>query len=293
MRPRLLVLALLFVLSSCVFILSSCDCATRPRASTTSPRTSAPAATSPEAPSPSTAAVTLPEPIEVRFSTLDGVPIHGVLYPGLDPRADAVVLVHTLGADHREWSPWIDAFREPPGSLAVLAIDLRGHGASTAAEDGSPLDHASFDTATWERTSKDVDAAVAFLRSAAAPVQPRRIALVGASIGATAVVRAAAEDPSIDVIVLLSPGRAYRGVDSILVATPMRSRHLLALAARSELDSTETAEALARITDGRAEIVEGEGHGVGLLALNPALAGEVVDFVRRGLERDPPSAEPR
>jgi len=105
-------------------------------------------------------------------------------------------------------------------SLTVLAFDLRGHGESNRSE-GGEVSYGGFDTEAWAATSHDVEAAVAYLRSPVAPVQPARIALVGSSIGSTAVVRAAALDPSLDVLVLLSPGRAYRGVDGILPAVPM------------------------------------------------------------------------
>lgn len=267
--------------------LAACDCSQAP-----SPQTRATGATTAttattEGPGEADTAGALPAAEDVSFYTLDGVQVHGRLFPSRTRDANAVVLVHAFGSDRSEWREWVDAFQAPPASLTVLTIDLRGHGESLRNEAGEPLDTTTFDSGAWARASGDVAAAVAWLRGPASPVAPPHVALVGASFGATAVVRAAVELPDADVLVLLSPGRAYRGVDSILVATEMGPRHLLAVAARDELDATETAEALARITHGRADLRDGEGHGTALLRLHPDLAGEIVDFVRNGLDTPP------
>ncbi|MFN7699879.1 MAG: alpha/beta hydrolase [Deltaproteobacteria bacterium] len=226
----------------------------------------------------------LPEPVEVEIPTPDGLRLQGTLYPAPEPDAAAVVLVHQLGSSRGEWTPLIEALRTTP-ALTVLAFDLRGHGASTLGRDGAQLEHRDFDTLGWAETQRDVSSAVAFLRDEDAPVHPRRVALVGSSIGATAVVRAASEDPGLDVLVALSPGRAYQGVDSILVAVSLGPRALLAIAAREEADSVQTAQALARITGGRAVVVDGRAHGVALLLEHPALAGQLVGFLRESLAR--------
>ena len=280
-RPALLVVSTL-ALASIV------ACERRPPSLATSPAHE-PTAAQPPAPDerPSEAApVALAEPREVAFETLDHVTIAATFYPGASPEAPAVVLVHQLGSSRAEWAAVIDALREGP-ALAVLAIDMRGHGASTQ-RGGAAISYGDFDADAWARTSDDVSAAVQWLRSPeTSGVRPSRIALVGASIGATAVVRAAAEDRSLDVIATLSPGRAYRGVDSILVAVHMGPRAFLGVASREETDCAETAEALARITGGRTEIVDGRAHGVAMLGEHTDLTGHVVSFLRESLAAPP------
>ncbi|MBX7194030.1 MAG: alpha/beta fold hydrolase [Sandaracinaceae bacterium] len=240
--------------------------------------------------------VPLPDPVEVELAASQGVVLHGSLYPASDPGAPAVILVHQLGSSRAEWATVIDALRESP-TLTVLAIDLRGHGQSVRGAHGEDVSYGAFATDDWAHTSDDVRAFVAYLRSEGAPVHPSRIAVVGSSIGATAVVRAAVEDPSLDVIATLSPGRAYRGVDSILVALPIGPRAFFALASREELDSVETAEALARLTGGRVEIVDGHGHGVQILAESPDTLTTLATFLRESLAAPPaatrqPTADP-
>jgi pimeloyl-ACP methyl ester carboxylesterase len=266
------------------FLLSTSACERR-EATTNAPPRPAPAAPSERESEPvARATLALPDPVEVQFAAQGRVVVHGTLYPATEPRAAAVVLVHQLGSTRAEWAPLLEALREEP-AFTVLAIDLRGHGESNVDADGHALTFGDFDTAAWTDTQHDVTAAVDYLRSTEAPVHPRRIALVGASIGATAVVRAAAEDRSLDVIATLSPGRAYRGVDSILVAVNMGERSFLGLASREESDSVETAEALARITGGCTELVDGHAHGVALFSESSELVGILARFLRESTDR--------
>lgn len=224
-------------------------------------------------------------PVEVEIPTEDGIVVHGTLYPGASREAPAVILVHQLGSTRAEWAPLVEALRAPP-ALTVLAIDLRGHGASTQGPRGD-ISYGAFDTDAWALTSIDVITAAFYLQNGPAPVRPSRVAAVGSSIGATAVVRAGVNVASLDPLVLLSPGRAYHGVDGILPALDLGARLVLAVSARDEVDSTETAAALARITHGRAEVVDGGAHGVALFAARETLVEELATFLREGLARAP------
>ncbi len=224
-------------------------------------------------------AAPLPASRDVEIETIDHVLIGATLYPAPDANAPAVVLVHELGATRAQWAMVIEALRVAP-ALTVLAIDLRGHGASTQRLAGSAVSYGDFDAEAWSATANDVVAAVEWLRSPDGPVHPSRVAVVGSSIGATAVVRAAANDRTLDVIATLSPGRAYRGVDSILVAVDLGPRAYLGVASREETDSVETAEALARITHGRTEFVDGSAHGLAMLGEHGDITEHLVSFLR-------------
>lgn len=220
------------------------------------------------------------DPVDVEFTTSDGFTIHGTLTPGLSA-SPAVVLVHQLGSMRAEWTTLIERLHVAP-PLTVLAIDLRGHGASAAGPDG-PLDVGQFDAAQWAATSNDVLGAVAYLRTNPHGLSPQRIGLVGASIGSTAAILAAASDPTLDAIVTLSPGRAYRGVDAITPAIGLGHRHLLSLAASGEADSVEASSTFVRITTGEELVLDGNDHGVALLAAHPEAMTRVDAFLRASL----------
>ena len=220
------------------------------------------------------------EPIEVEFTTSDGFTIHGTLTPGLST-SPAVVLVHQLGSTRAEWTTLVERLHVAP-PITVLAIDMRGHGASTVGPSG-PIDVGQFDAAAWAATSNDVSGAVAYLRMNPHGLSPQRVGLVGASIGSTATILAASADPTLDTIVTLSPGRAYRGVDAITPATGLGQRHLLSLAASGEADSVEASSAFTRITGGEELVLDGNDHGVALLAAHPDALTRVDAFLRASL----------
>ena len=266
-------------LALALFLLGACS--TEPRAGATVP--------SPPDPSPDRVAVprggepeVLPEPREVRFTTSDGVTISATLSAAASPDAPAIVLVHQLGSTRAEWGAIERRLRAAP-SLTTLAIDLRGHGASTSGSEGTALDWHSFDQAAWAATALDVRAAFAFLRSAESGVRPSRIGAIGASIGSTAVIAAAAEDAAIDPLVVLSPGRAYHGFDAITPAMRLEGRHVLTAVAREEQDGVDTANAIGRITTSQPILVDGSAHGVALLEAAPGLDVRIEEFVRSSL----------
>ncbi len=168
--------------------------------------------------------------------------------------------------------------------MTTFAFDLRGHGESTTrAHGGGEVRYADFTTADWERTAGDVRAVLAHLREDEG-LAPRKIALVGASIGSSAAILAAAEEPSVDAVVALSPGRAYHGLDTITPLARLGERPLLAIASRGELPSAESANDMARIaTNGEVLLVDGERHGVSMFESAPESLVRVRSFLREQL----------
>lgn len=130
---------------------------------------------------------TLGNPLEVRFpSRSGGVPLAGWFFPG---GSRTVMLVHGLDGNRAVPSilNTIPFYRQLGWS--VLAFDLRGHGESGAARLGLGL---------WEKG--DVLGAMDFLTSQGIP--PAQVLLQGWSLGAVAVMLAAAEceEPPLGVV---------------------------------------------------------------------------------------------
>jgi hypothetical protein len=76
-------------------------------------------------------------PDAVDFESSDGVLLHADLWRTGDPEAPAVVLVHQARSDRSEWASFVSELRARAPGLTVLALDLRGHGASTRAGDAT------------------------------------------------------------------------------------------------------------------------------------------------------------
>lgn len=236
---------------------------------------------------------TLPAPRDVTFTTTDGVTIAATLHRAARVDAPAIVLVHQLSSTRAEWAPLLERLHASP-AFTTLAIDLRGHGASTHGPSGN-LDWQSFDDAAWAATRLDVLAAVAWLAGPDSGVAPSSISAVGSSIGCSAVVAAAAEEPRLRVMVTLSPGRAYHGFDAITPVMQLDDRAIFAIASRDETDSVDTAAAYGRVTHVESLVVDGDAHGVVIFGTTPTTLDRVEEFLRERLAwtrlAPPPSDE--
>lgn len=264
--------------SSLLLALSLAACSEEP------PRRLTPAAGHGAAPATEAApppAEELPAPRDVTFTTTDGVTIGGTLYRAARVDAPAVVLVHQVGSARTEWGPLVERLHVAP-AFTTLAIDLRGHGTSTHATSGT-IDWQTMSDAQWAATALDVRAAVDYLASQESGVAPASFAAVGSSIGASAVVAAAADDPRLANLVTLSPGRAYHGFDAITPAAQLDTRSIFAIASRDEEDSAATAQAYSRITGVPVMIVDGDAHGVLIFGTTPSTLAETEDFLREHL----------
>lgn len=193
-------------------------------------------------------AAPMPMPTPVSFSASDGGTVYGDLY-GAGPRG--LVLVHGGRYDKASWAGQAPAF--VAAGFRVLAIDLRGYGASTGGPD-------SRDPADGRHL--DVLAAVRFLRDRDAS----HVAVLGASMGGDAAARAAEAEPAaIDRLVLLAAG-AY----TPLTAMPGRK---LFIVARDDIigDDTPRLPAIRAQYDRAAEpkrfvVLDGSAHAQQLFA---------------------------
>ena len=243
-------------------VASACGSTERPA---DPPRESAPTPAEPPAPR-----------IErVTFRANDGLTLVGSLRRGRRG-APALILVHPLDSNRREWEPIVAAM---PDDLTILAFDMRGHGESVD-RDGHVVGWRAFATADWVQIVDDVNRAIDFVNEELAP---ERLVLGGASIGSSAVLLAAVEHPEVVGVFALSPGRAYRGLDTITPAPSLSERALLFVAAEGEAPAKEAAEELSRLSSGRTRIVGGNAHGVRMVGAAPELPAELAAFVSSSL----------
>jgi alpha-beta hydrolase superfamily lysophospholipase len=212
----------------------------------------------------------------VTFRTVDGVLLSGSFYEANPKPAPAVVLVHMLTRNRRDWEPV--AARLSSEGIAALTFDLRGHGESTP----SPTEEGASPAAMV----RDVAAARQFL-GARHDVARERSGIAGASLGANLALLAAVTDPTIRSVVMLSPTLDYRGV-RIEQAARKFSRPLLLVASREdayawrtirELTNPKLREAVNR----ESLLLDQTGHGTAMLGRDAGLVQAIVDFFRRTL----------
>ncbi len=218
----------------------------------------------------------------------------------------AVVLVHQLGSNRREWQPLVARLQQRD-AITTLALDLRGHGDSVRGPRDERVSWESFgtDPERWMAAAYDVLAAVTYLRSQGAV----RVVIVGSSMGASAALLAATgtlppgaptllDPPEVNGLALLSPGLAYRGVD---IREPMetwltRRRPLLLFAGERDGTSADAVSVLAPVQGqglDRAVFPGASEHGVALCNAVPDRWVRLERWIRQTLDPVPqPSPTP-
>jgi alpha-beta hydrolase superfamily lysophospholipase len=207
----------------------------------------------------------------VSLRAADGTLLSGALFEPDHRPAPAVVLVHMLTRSRADWNDAAERLRR--GGFFALAIDLRGHGQSALS--GSVPDDLA-------RLAQDVRAAVTFLASNA-DVMTGRIGLAGASLGANLAVLAAAAEPAVHSLALLSATTDYRGV-RIEAALRKVTRPVLLVAGTDDAYAVRSAKVLAGTEANReVDLRDGAGHGTVMLQRYPDLSDRLVDWFRRTL----------
>jgi pimeloyl-ACP methyl ester carboxylesterase len=211
---------------------------------------------------------------EVSFATADGVTIAATL--SLPGRAGpGIILIHALSRTREDWNAVASKLAD--AGFVVLAIDLRGHGAS------GPLPGEA-DLQQLTPMVADVKAARLFLASRR-EVAPNRVGIAGASIGANLAILIAANDPAVRSLVLLSPGIDYRGLRPEAALKKYGDRPAMLVASQEDNYSTNSARQLAGSGPGIRDlrILNGAGHGTNILVREPDFVGALVDWFRRTL----------
>lgn len=209
----------------------------------------------------------------VTLRAADGTALSAVWRASMEQRP-AILLLHMLTRSHAEWDATAEALNV--SGFGVLALDLRGHGASAgSAGDGlGPM-------------QQDVQAALDWLK-ARPDVSGSRIGILGASLGAALAVLGAAADPAVRSVALLSPASEYRGLrcEASMRRFAERSGALMLVAATGDPYALRTAHHFEAMGSGLRDlrVIDGtNAHGTTLLAERPDLIVSLVDWFRRSL----------
>jgi uncharacterized protein len=188
----------------------------------------------------------------VAFDSADGVPLEGRLF---GEGSVGVVLSHMRPADQTSW--WDFAEELADEGYLVLTYDFRGYcpggvgGCSEGEQDLGQI---------W----RDVLGAVDFIRSRGA----RQVALIGASMGGTASLVAAAEQGvAADVVVTLSAPASFEGMALTPQVLTKVTAAKLFVAGNGDGSAPDDAQALyaASPTPKRVEILTTDDHGTDIL----------------------------
>ncbi|KAA3605409.1 MAG: hypothetical protein DWQ01_18975 [Planctomycetota bacterium] len=178
-------------------------------------------------------------PKPVQFRTADGILLHAwYVHSGAHQEQEdkskvpVVIALHMFRHTKESWQPLIDPFRRQ--GIALLLVDMRGHGESKTGPKGEDL------TAKVEKRDRqffldmhqDAAAAVAWLRKQGHRKQ--HIGLLGASVGCSVAIDACRRDPELQVTAVLTPGSQYLGVPTLEHLKNWGTRSLLVVSSREE-----------------------------------------------------------
>ncbi len=218
---------------------------------------------------------------QVSFKTADGFTLVGEFYRGM-PGKPAVLLLHQLGTDHTEFTGLAQQLQAR--GFNVLAYDARGHGKSTK-KDGQSVSWESFDQAGFLDMTKDIEAALKFLREKE-KISVARVGIVGASIQSSTGLIYASTHPAVRALVMLSPGLSYHGLDTTAPMKLYGDRPAFFAASTEDAPSYEAAGVLSHMAKGpkELEILSNAGHGAAMFKKEPGLQDKVTAWLLRYLK---------
>lgn len=161
-----------------------------------------------------------------------------------------VILLHQKGLTHESYQPFIDALTKfvETDSLhrpmpTILNFDLRGHGKSIHRK-AETLDQGTMADIEYQHIPDDAAQVVKELeRDPSLGIDSTNIIVIGASIGANSAAILTERLPGIRRVVMLSPGKSYRGLEPGAAVAKFKGEMLI-MAARGDIYSKESSEFL-------------------------------------------------
>ncbi|MCU0512391.1 MAG: alpha/beta hydrolase [Anaerolineae bacterium] len=200
----------------------------------------------------------------VQVTAADGLVLTGDFYL-VGPERATVILLHQLYTDRRSWQPYVRGLLD--AGYNVLAVDVRGHGASRARQD-------------WAKAVDDVALWFAWLRGTAGVRDS--IATVGSSMGSTLALVGCARDATCRTAVAISPGWRYNGISvQDALTTQLAGRQAYLLYTRRDrfpaLGVPRMVEAAPQSVV--VQVFDGNRHGMDVLARFPEALPLILDWL--------------
>jgi dienelactone hydrolase len=210
--------------------------------------------------------VAAPAVTEMALSSADGFALKGTLtLPAGKGKAPVVILAHQFRSDRSGWAPLAE--RLAARGIGTLALDLRGHGASTHKGDAEVAVSSDFAASAkavgFEQIPADLAQAAAWLRKQPG-VDGRRIGLAGASVGAFSVILASPEVKPVAILSLSPAGALAFGDGALdkLKGAQVRGRAtVLILASTDDKEPFANAQALRDLPGVDVNLKDGDEHG--------------------------------
>lgn len=229
--------------------------------------------------------------VEMSLPSADGFTLKGTLtLPAAKGKVPVVILAHQFHSDRTGWAPLAE--RLQARGIGTLALDLRGHGESTAKGDGTlkvTEDFAASAKAVgFDQIPSDLAQAATWLRTQPG-VDGRRLGLAGASVGAFSVLLSAPAVKPVAVLSLSPAGNPAFGEDALgrLKQAVLRAKaSCLVLASSGDKGAFANAATLKDLPGVALALKEGSDHGFAYFKAHADLMaiffGEYLGYHRTG-----------
>jgi pimeloyl-ACP methyl ester carboxylesterase len=229
-------------------------------------------------PTQSTAGALGARPTRQAFQTADGATLVGDVYVGRKDRP-SLLMWHMLGKSRQAFAAQIPKLTS--SGFAIINMDLRGHGQSTAIKNGTALNFQTFKDSDWLKLPQDEQTVVQDAKSIPG-IDGTNLVLIGSSIGANAAA-IAGNSSNVKALVLLSPGNDYHGLRPESALRALR-KPVLILAANGDSQSADGVKSWKNLgSNVKVEIVDGSAHGNNLLDEKPQLLNDIMNFIDKSV----------
>jgi len=191
----------------------------------------------------------------ISITTADGIKLAATeKYPVRNVLSPAVILIHQFGGNRHQWDQYIQAFLDQ--GIAVVSYDIRGFG-------DSPMPTIPTDQTTYlNQMPTDLTAVVNYVKSQV-NIDPQKINVIGASIGADIAFVGAGSNLGINKTVLLSPAIHAGALDGQGV-TNFSPHSIFGLS--DEAEKIDLQKIMDRVAEPKKLTITPEtGHGIELL----------------------------
>jgi len=215
------------------------------------------------------------KPFEVEIKSYDGFKLIGQMdipdYASMETKAPLVIFLHSINKNHLAWGEYPKEVKDTL-HVATLNLDLRGHGKSKIKENGKKLHWQNLVLADFKKMPEDLLEVIKFIEKEYPEINNKKIAVVGASLGATmGLITASYMEKNIDTVIMLSPMLEYKEFDLRLPIVKYGKHPLLFIVSKKDQYPYESSQELIKFAQGekKLQVYPYGGHGEDLLKFQP------------------------
>lgn len=226
------------------------------------------------------------KPFEVEISSYDGFKLVGIMdipdYASVETKAPLVIFLHSIYKDHRAWQDLPKKVKNFT-KVATLNLDLRGHGKSTQTAENKKLHWQNMNQEDFKKMPEDILEILKFIEKDYPEINHNKVAIVGASLGATMGLMAASYVENIDTIIMFSPMLKYKGFDLRLPVVKYGKKPILFIVSIKDLYPYESSTELMKFVQGEKKFSAFPfgGHGEDLLKFQPDSEKITIEWLKK------------